>query len=105
MLDKAVMVNGDCIVCAREKEIYNNDINVTCNALSMLFIKSNLTEMNGGTIFLAGCPDLDEAGVIIAAKFAKIVVNREPTMSDELAARELLLQNNIDFIVKPEIIL
>ena len=51
MLDKAVMEMENCIVCAREREIYNNDINVTCNALSMLFVKSNLTEMNGGTIF------------------------------------------------------
>lgn len=105
MLNKAVMVNENFIVSVEEKEIYNNDINVTCNAIDMLFVKSKQSEMGGGTLFLVGCPNLNEAGLMIAARFSKIVVNREPTMSDELMARELLLQNKIEYIINPDIIL
>lgn len=105
MLNKAVMVNNNFIVSVEEKEIYNSDVNVTCNAIEMLFVKSKQSEMSGGTLFIAGCPNLNEAGLIVAANFSKIIVNREPTMSDELMARELLLQKNIEFVVNPNIIL
>ena len=44
-MDKAVMVNGNFLVSTSEKEVYKRDINVTCNAISMLYIKSKKSEM------------------------------------------------------------
>lgn len=105
MLDKAVMVNGNFIVSTSEQEIYKHDINVTCNAISMLYIKSKQSEMQGGTLFTKGCPALHEAGLLIATGLRAIVVNRDPENSDELAARELLLQNKIEYVINPDIIL
>lgn len=61
--------------------------------------------MEGGTLFTMGCPDLHEAGLLIVTSLKKIVTNCEPETSDELAARELLLQNKIEYIINPDIIL
>ena len=105
MMDKAVMVNENFLVSTSEKEVYNHDINVTCNAISMLYIKSKKSEMEGGTLFTMGCPALHEAGLLIVTGLKKVVTNREPETSDELAARELLLQNKIEYIINPDIIL
>ena len=104
-MDKAVMVNGNLIISASEKEVYNYDINVTCNAISMLYIKSKKSEMEGGTLFTMGCPSLHEAGLLIVTCIKKVITNREPETSDELVARELLLQNKIEYIINPDIIL
>lgn len=52
-----------------------------------------------------GCPDLHEAGLLIVTSLKKVVTNCEPETSDELAARELLLQNKIEYIINPDIIL
>lgn len=51
------------------------------------------------------CPNLHEAGLLIVTGLKKVVTNREPETSDELAARELLLQNKIEYIINPDIIL
>lgn len=104
-MDKAVMVNGDFLVSTSEKEVYNHDINVTCNAINMLYIKSKKSEMEGGTLFTKRCPTLNEAGLLIVTGLKKVITNREPETSDELAARELLLQNKIEYIINLNMIL
>ena len=105
MMDKAVLVNDNFILSTEHEQIYKNDFNVTCNAIDMIFIYVGRNEIEGGTVFVYGCPALQEAGMLITAKVGKIVVNREPENSDELAARVLLIDNGIDYIVNPEIVL
>ena len=105
MMDKAVLVNNNFILCTEHEEIYKNDFNVTCNAIDMIFINVGRPEVEGGTVFVYGCPALQEAGMLITAKVAKIVTNREPENSDELAARVLLIDNGIDYEINSEIVL
>lgn len=104
-MTKAILVNGNFVVSTNEQEIYKCDINVTCNAISMLYVNSKKSEMEGGTLFTKGCPELHEAGLLIVTGLKKVVTNREPETSDELAARELLLQNNVEYVINPDIIL
>ena len=71
----------------------------------MIFIHVGRNEVEGGTVYVYGCPALQEAAMLITAKVAKIVTNREPENSDELAARVLLIDNGIDYEINPEIVL
>lgn len=98
MLNSAVLVNDDFIVCSHSKHIYEGDLSLECNAVMMLFVKMKKTEMQGGTLYADGCVGLNEAAMIVAAKINKVILTRMPVMSDEMCAIEILKENNISVI-------
>lgn len=104
MNTKAAIINGDFIVFQEISRIYEGQIKVNCNAIFKCFMASRQSEVEGGTLYTTGCPDLTAAGMIIAAKLGKIVYNEEPVDSDELCALELLKDNNIAVIYNPKLI-
>ena len=81
------------------------DITVECSAITRLFIKAREDEVEGGTLYTYGFPDLQEAAMIISSKLTKIVASQEPLTSDELCALEILKESNLSFIINPKIIL
>lgn len=105
MITKAAIVNDDFIVIKEMEHIYEGQIIVNCNAISMAFMAARPEEVEGGILYATGCPELTVAGMIIAAKLSKVVYNREPLDSDELCAIELLKENGIITIYNPNIIL
>lgn len=105
MITKAAIVKGDYIVSKEIEYIYDNQISVNCNAILMSLMAGSPEEIEGGTIYTTGCPSLTEVGMIIAAKLTKVVYSREPLDSDELCAIQLLLDNNIEAVCNPNIIL
>ena len=105
MMNRAIIVNGDFIVSEKHESIYEGDIVVECNAIMKTFMTSRMQDVEGGTLYANGCPSLNEAAMIISARLTKVVFSREPVMSDELCAIELLKENGIEVICNPEIIL
>lgn len=104
MLNHAVLVNGDSVVCSRSFDIYEGtDIRLGCNAVLMMVIKAQHDEMDGGTLYLNGCPGPNEASVIIAAKIKKVIMSRHPEDSDELCAVQALEEQGITVVLNPEI--
>lgn len=105
MITKAAIVNKDCIVSKEIEYIYDNQISVNCNAILMSLMASSPESIEGGVMYTTGCPGLVEVSMIIAAKLTKVVYSREPLDSDELCAIQLLLDNNIEAVYNPNIIL
>lgn len=105
MINQAIIVNNDFVVCQDTEHIYEGDFVVNCNAIMKVFMASRPEEVEGGTLFASGCASLPEASLIIAANLTKVVFNREPLDSDELCAIELLKEKNISVVVNPNIII
>lgn len=102
MLNQAVLVNGNFIVNSHSKEIYEGDLSFGCNAITMIFIKARQSEVEGGTLYVDGCPSINEASMIIVAKLRKIVITRDANDSDEMCALELLKERNIEVVINPD---
>lgn len=105
MITKAVIVNKDYIVSKEIEYIYDNQISVNCNAILMSLMAGSSESIEGGVMYTTGCPSLVEVSMIIAAKLVKVVYSREPLDSDEMCAIQLLLDNNIEAVYNPNIIL
>lgn len=105
MLAQAVLVNGDFIVAQYALEIPYEDKKITCSAISRIFVAARQEEVTGGTLFTNGCPNLNEAAMIIAAGVSKVIINSSPYNSDEMCALELLQSKNIDVITNTRIIM
>ena len=102
MLNQAVLVNGDFIVNSHSKQIYDGELNFGCNAIVMVFLKARQSEVEGGTLYIDGCPSINEASMIIVAKLKKIVITRDAHDSDEMCALELLKERNIEVVINPD---
>ena len=105
MITQAVIVRDDFIVSQNLERIYEGDITVDCNAILMAFMASRLKDIEGGVLYATGCVGLTEASLIIPAKLTKVVFSREPVLSDELCAIELLKEHGITVSFNPNIIL
>ena len=105
MLNQAAIVNGNFIVTSHSKTFYEGDYDFSCNAITMVFLKSRREEVIGGTLFANGCPGINEASMIIAAKLKKVVLNREPENSEELCAVEALKESNVEVVLNQNIFL
>lgn len=104
MNTKAAIVKDDFIVFQELSTIYEGQITVKCNAIFKCFMASRQSEIEGGTLYTIGCPDLTAAGMIIAAKLTRIVHSEEPTDSDQMCALELIKEHNIEVVHNPNII-
>lgn len=102
MLSQAVLVNGDFIVCSHSKKVYEGDLNFNCNAIVMIFIKARQSEVEGGTLYVDGCPGINEASMIVVAKLKKIIITRDAADSDEMCALELLKERNVEVVINPD---
>lgn len=105
MITQAVIVRDDFIVSQNLERIYEGDITVDCNAILMAFMASRPEDIEGGVLYATGCVGLTEASLIISAKLTKVVFSREPVLSDELCAIELLKEHDIIVSFNPNIIL
>lgn len=105
MLNSAVLVNGNFIVCSKSLNLYEGEIPINCNAIMMIFVKSKESEMAGGTLYVDGCPGYNEVSMIIAAGISKVVVQRDPITSEELCALEALKEKGITVEINSTIIL
>ena len=105
MITKAVIVNDNFIVSQEIEYIYQGQIKVNCDAILKAFMASRSSEVEGGILYVTGCPDLADSGMIIAAKLSKVIYNRTAITSDEMCALELLKEHNIEVIYNPNIIL
>ena len=105
MITQAVIVRDDFIVSQNLERIYKGDITVDCNAILMAFMASRPEDIEGGVLYATGCVGLTEASLIIPAKLTKVVFSREPVLSDELCAIELLKEHGITVSFNPNIIL
>lgn len=98
-MGKAVLINGDFTFTANGQEIYNHDIQVNCSCIGVLYVYCKKSEIKNGSIFTNHCPNLYEASMLIKSEIKSITVTHEPINSDELIARELMKQNNIEYFV------
>ena len=60
------------------------------------------SEVEGGTLYVDGCPSINEASMIIVAKLKKIVITRNANDSDEMCALELLKERNVEVVINPD---
>jgi len=105
VINHAVIVKDDFIVSQEIEYIYEGQLTVQCNAILKAFLASRQSEVEGGILFVTGCPGLTSVSLIIAAKLSKVVYNREPADSDEMCAIELLRERGIETVCNPSIIL
>lgn len=105
MLAHAVLVNGDFIVAQHAEEVICGDIKTGCSAITMVFVASRQEEVEGGTLYVEGCPNTAEAAMMIAAKVARVVISASPYNADEMTALELLQKKDIEVVTNTRIIL
>lgn len=105
MLSQAVLVNGNFIVAQHAQEIVSGTYKANCSAITMVFVASRKEEVEGGTLFVSGCPNTSEAAMIIAANIEKVIINASPFNADEAIAIEMLQKSGIDVITNISIIL
>ena len=105
MINQAIIVKDDFVVCQDTEHIYEGDFTVNCNAIMKVFMASRPDEIVGGTLFASGCAGLTEASLIISANLSKAVFSREPLDSDELCAIELLKERDVSVTFNPNIII
>ena len=95
VLQHAILVKDDYVVCQQLERIYDGDFSANCNAIMKVFITTKQEEIEGGILFVDGCPGISEAAMIISAKLSKVVINRDPVDSDELCAKALLEEKGV----------
>ena len=105
MINQAIIVNNNFVVCQEAESIYDGDFAVRCNAIMKAFLAVRPEEVEGGTLFASGCAGPTEVSLIISANLSKVVFSREPVDSDELCAIELLKERNIEVVFNPNIII
>lgn len=105
MIQHAIMANKDFVVRTEAEVLYDADLQIRSNAVFMLFVLSKGSEMEGGTLYMDGCPSKSEVELIVPAKIAKVVFTREPETSDEMCALQFLQQEGISTVLNDEIIL
>ena len=105
MINQAIIVKDNFVVCQDTEQIYEGDFDVKCNAIMKVFMASRPDEIKEGILFASGCAGLTEASLIISANLSKAVFSREPLDSDELCAIELLKERNISVVFNPNMII
>ena len=105
MINQAIIVKDDFVVCQDTEPIYDGDFTVACNAIMKVFMASRPEEVAGGTLFASGCASLTEASLVISANLSKVVFNREPLDSEEMCAIELLKERDVAVVFNPNIII
>ena len=105
MINQAVIVKDDFIVRQEMEFIYEGQLTVKCDAILKAFLASRQSDIEGGVLYVIGCPGLVAVSLVIAAKLVKVVYSREPENSDEMCAIELLKERGIETVHNPSIIL
>ena len=80
------------------------DIELQCGAILVLFTKVKNDEITDGTLFCKGCPDIDEATTLAVSEVKKLVFTTQPSSKNEILAIQLLVEKGFDVILNPSLI-
>ena len=105
MTSRAIVVKDNFIAYAKKKKVLSQeDIELQCGAILVLFTKVKNDEIADGTLFCKGCPDLDEATTLAVSGVRKLVFTTQPSSKNETLAIQLLAEKGFDVILNLSLI-
>ena len=85
MTSWAIVVKDNFVVYAKKKKVLSQeDIEIQCGAILVLFTKVKNDEIADGTLFCKGCPDLDEATTLAVSGVKRLVFTTQPSSKMKL---------------------